>query len=214
LRILPLSTAPLAARAALRLARRVTVYGERAASLGAHLAAEHASELRRVLFICGDNRFDPYAIARWAREFGAPAEEVLGRILVARAFTGDQLAELVRRLEPASGFDVVIISGFCTSFYDEDLSHTDAARLFYRSLWHLVSLAGAGLPLLLAQSETEGPARRSYFLRDLCRASHLVLRLDGRETFTLERRGAASALPRLAALDAGGGDGQDRHALQ
>ncbi len=82
----------------------------------------------------------------------------------------------------------MIISGICTSFFDEDVAHNDAARLFYRSLWRLAGLAREGLTLLLTQSETPERSARKYFLTDLCRASGVVIRLEGEHTFTLKHR--------------------------
>ena len=199
-RILPLSVAPSVALCSLTPARKVTASGERASALALDVTARLACRQRRVLYLCADNRFDPYAVSRVAKASGVLAEEALGRVLVVRAFTAYQYAELVRRLDPDSAADLVVISGPCSTFFDEDVSLTDAARLFYRVLWRLVELARLGMTLLLAQHDRPINPRRAYFLPDLCRASNLVLHLDGRSSFTLEHHGRAT-LPRLAAAD-------------
>ena len=80
------------------------------------------------------------------------------RILVARAFTAYQLDELIHRLDPPTtvedAYGVVIVSGVCAAFLDEDVTDADAARLFYRSLWRLRDLSQEGMTLLLTESET------------------------------------------------------------
>lgn len=185
---LPISTAPIVMRAALLPACRVTVLGASASALGIQYAAQAAGENQTVVFLCGDNRFDPYAVARHARLQGCDARAVLQRILIARAFTAYQLAELLARIEPNHIAGPVIVSGLCTAFFDEDLSHTEAARLFYRTLWRVIALAQAGLALLLIESATAPSTRRAHFLTDLARASNVVIRLDGQQSCTLERR--------------------------
>jgi hypothetical protein len=166
----------------------VVVCGDQAWTLGVHLAAQMACEYKRVLYLCGDNRFDVYAVARLVRSLDENQEETLSRILVARAFTAYQLDELIHRLNPEEAFGVVIISGVCTAFFDEDVTHSDAARLFYRSLRRLGDLLRGGLTLLLTESEAPKHTKRAYFLTDLCRASNVVMRLEGEHSFTLERR--------------------------
>jgi hypothetical protein len=189
MRTLPIGSAPQAVRASLSPSRMVTVCGDRAWTLGQHLAAQMAGESTPVLYLCGDNRFDPYRIAKLVRMEQKSAEEALRRILVARAFTAYQLDELIHRLNADGGFSTVVISGIVSAFYDEDVAPNDAARLFYRSLWKLAALAREGLSLLLTQSESPKRAARNYFLNDLCRASSVVIRLEGEHSFTLERRG-------------------------
>jgi hypothetical protein len=153
-----------------------------------HIAAHAACKRNRVVFICGDNRFDPYAISRAAKAMGARPEDALRAIRIARAFTAYQLSELVDRLGAGSGEDFVVISGPCSTFFDEDVPLVDAARLFYRMLWRVVELARGGRTMLLVQGAADASARRAYFLTDLCRVSDVVLRLGGRHSFTLEQR--------------------------
>jgi hypothetical protein len=176
----------------------ITICGDGSWTLGLQLAAQMACECRRVLYFCGDNRFNPYTVARLARSHEKSPEEALGRILVARAFTAYQLDELIHRLNPQEILDdacgIVVISGFCTAFFDEDVTPNEAARLFYRSLWRLTECSREGLTLLLTQSETPKRTGRAYFLTDLCRASNVVMRLEGEHSFTLERRGGRLAI--------------------
>src|SRR5207302_196417 len=158
--------------------------------LAAHFACEQP-----VRFVCGDNYFDPYCVGRVAKSRGVAAEEALRSILIARAFTAYQLVELVQALTPTPG-QVVIITGVASAFFDDELSEIEAAKLFYRTLWHLVELSTQGLMLLLSQGSCLVPAHRSYFLRDLCLAATTVLKLE-RQGFTFERH-SQKALPQLA----------------
>lgn len=188
MRTFPLGTAPSAVNALLSPARRVTLYGPRASSLSLQYAAETACDKRPVVYLCGDNRFNPYAIARLARQLHHRREEVLNRILVARAFTGYQFNELIQRLKPNDIAGPVIISGICSTFMDEDLSDNDAARLYYRVLWRLAELADRGMAFLLCESQEIADTRRAYFLAELYRASNFIFRLDGEHSYTLEMR--------------------------
>lgn len=188
MRTLPLSSAPLAVNALLSPTRRVTLYGPGAYSISLRYAAEAACRRDQVIYICGDNRFNPYEVARLAKQFRHSREDALSRILVARAFTGYQFDELIRRLKPNEVAGPVILSGICSAFLDEDIPHNDAARLYYRTLWRLAELAGKGLAILLTESLEIAGTRRAHFLTDLYRASDFILRLDGEHSFTLEMR--------------------------
>src|SRR5262245_59673166 len=151
MRRFPLSSAPRALNALLSPARRVALYGPHASSISLHYAAETACDKSPVVYICGDNRFNPYAIARLARQLHQRCEDVLNRVLVARAFTAFQFNELIQRLKPDEAAGPVILSGICSASLDEDMSHNDAASRYYRVLWRLAGLAGRGTPLLLRQ---------------------------------------------------------------
>ena len=197
--------APLAAYASLAPTRKVVVSGEPAGGLMTYITARAVCEGKPVRVVCGDNRFDPYAVVRFAKSKGVRPKTALNSILIARAFTAYQLHELVSRLDQTACSGPVVITGPCSTFFDEDVSVVEAARLFYRMLWRLVELARDGMTLVLAQRELPKVERRAYFLRDLCYAADVVLNCDGVHTFRLEQRGRI-ALPRLAALDRQIGD--------
>ena len=184
-RTLPMSVAPNAALAALSERRTVTLCGAQASALGLNVATRLATAGRAVKWISGDNHFNPYTVAHEAYALEASPEAALGRIQIARAFTAYQLTELIGRLQPEAEPNLVIISGLCTSFLDEDVTCTDAARLFYRVLWHTLALTEQGMSFLFVQRPITEGSRRYYFFQDLCRVSHRVLYLDGRQSFRL-----------------------------
>lgn len=184
----PLEKAPLAMQALASPQRMITLYGKDAAALSFHYAADVACDQEEVLFLCGDNHFDPYAIARVAKRKRQRRDLVLGRIMVARGFTGYQFDELIKRLDPEKVRGPVIVSGVCSAFLDEDMPHNDAARLFYRAITRIIRLAERGLSILLTQSQEIASARRAYFLRDLFRASDFIFRFEQRDFFTVEMK--------------------------
>ena len=199
-KLLHIGKVKLAAFSSLAAARKVLLSGEAATSLAAYLAARTVREKKTIRFICGDNRFDTYRVARYAKQMGMRPEDALRSILIARAFTAYQMTELVDRLDCARAGELVVISGPCSTFFDEDLSIVDAARLFYRMLWRITGLARSGMSLLLVQGQIPQNTRRSYFMKDLCRSCDVVLRLAGQYSFTLEHRRRVR-LPQLAAID-------------
>jgi hypothetical protein len=215
-RTLPLSAAHTATLASLAARRTVALCGEQATTLGTSVATRVATEGRAVKWICGDNQFNPYLVAREAYALQASTEAALSRIQIARAFTAYQLAELVCRLAPAAEPNLVIISGLCTSFLDEDVPATDAARLFYRVLWRTVELAEQGMSLLLVQRPIKVRTSRYYFFQDLCRVAHRVLYLDGRQSFTLrtQLRAGLAGLSQVDQMLKEAHNGQNAHPLQ
>jgi hypothetical protein len=201
---LPINMAQSVAFASLAPARKVIAIGERARGLTMYVTARAACENRAVRIICGDNLFDPYAISCFAKRMRVRPEDALRSIRIARAFTAYQLAELVSRLDTAAPQDLVVISGPCSTFFDDDVPFVDAARLFYRVLWRVVELARGGMTLLLVQEQMPTSERRAYFLTDLSRASDVALHFGAVHTFRLEHHGRAEpprlAAPRLAAM--------------
>jgi hypothetical protein len=104
------------------------------------LCAASAASGREAVFLDGWNSFDPYAVSRVARSFGAK-QETLSRIHVARAFTEYQMDALIGDLEDALerwSPAVLAVSYFPTLF-----SGTDGRRLFEPLLARLGSLTSA-----------------------------------------------------------------------
>jgi len=165
-----------AVRELLPAVRMVTLYGNKATRLGILLAGLAACDGLRPLYLCGDNCFDPYSVAALAKTREQSPENILARVLVARAFTAYQLDELVSHLDLADGYHLVVISGICTPFFDEDVTMVEAARLFYRMVGKVIDLSRAGMNLLLTQVEPVKDNGRGYFLKDLCRKSNAALR--------------------------------------
>ncbi|MFN0123021.1 MAG: hypothetical protein ACKV2V_21180 [Blastocatellia bacterium] len=184
---LPLSAASSTALAACQPGRQLLLVGENAPAVSTELMTSMACDDRLVQFVCGDNVFNPYAVARMVKARGCQPEPVLRRIRVARPFTPWQLEELVFSLRPDDSPRVTFISGIAGSLMDDDLSRNEAARIFYRILWRIAALSKAGMTILLSQGRFTSNPARAYLLNDLRRAAAVVLQLDG-AGFTVEQQ--------------------------
>ena len=71
----------------------------------------------KIAFIDGNNRFNPYNISKYAVTQNLSPSKTLDNILIARAFTWDQMVELLEnRLAKLEHIKVVMISGITTLF--------------------------------------------------------------------------------------------------
>ena len=71
----------------------------------------------RVAFIDGNNRFNPYNVSKYAVSQKLSPQKVLENILISRAFTFDQIIEILEnRLSMLEDVKVVLISGITTMF--------------------------------------------------------------------------------------------------
>jgi RecA/RadA recombinase len=71
----------------------------------------------KIAFIDGNNRFNPYNVSKFAVTQNLSPSKTLENILIARAFTWDQMVELLEnRLASLDHIKVVMISGITTLF--------------------------------------------------------------------------------------------------
>jgi hypothetical protein len=71
----------------------------------------------KVAFIDGNNRFNPYNISKFAVSQNLSPRQVLENIIIARAFTWDQMVEILEnRLAKLEHIKVVLISGITSLF--------------------------------------------------------------------------------------------------
>ena len=161
--------------------RKALIVGERPETLTVYLSAFAASLGFNVLVADGANVFDPYVVSKFARREGIPAEGLLKKISVARAFTCHQLATLIReRLEPGlspGASSLVVLLGPCTMFFDEDVPGAEAALLFRKTLAQVQKMSETGVAFLMSQSFSGFNSRRGLFLRELARMADVVLKL-------------------------------------
>ncbi|MHA2287424.1 MAG: hypothetical protein ACXABG_01430 [Promethearchaeota archaeon] len=74
-------------------------------------------EEAKVAFVDANNRFNPYNVSKFAVSQNLSPKKVLENILIARAFTWDQMVELMEnRLSKLEQVKVVLISGITTLF--------------------------------------------------------------------------------------------------
>ena len=73
----------------------------------------------KVAYIDANNRFNPYNVSKFAVSQNLSPRKVLENIVIARAFTWDQMVELLEnRLSKLEDIKVVLISGITTLFQD------------------------------------------------------------------------------------------------
>ncbi|MBN1802135.1 MAG: hypothetical protein JW891_11545 [Candidatus Lokiarchaeota archaeon] len=78
-------------------------------------------ERAQVAFIDGTNRFNPYDISKYAVSQRLSPQRVLENILVARAFTWDQMIEILEnRLSNLEGIKVLLVSGITCLLQNHD----------------------------------------------------------------------------------------------
>ena len=71
----------------------------------------------KVAFIDGNNRFNPYNLSRYAVSFHLNPQKALENIVIARAFTWDQMVELLEhKVSKLENVKVVLISGITSMF--------------------------------------------------------------------------------------------------
>ena len=102
-----------------------------------HLCAASAASGRNAVFLDGWNSFNPYAVSRFAKSFGA-GRAALARIHVARAFTEYQMDALISNLEEA--LTCFTPSVLAVSYLSSLFSGGDGRRLLEPLLLRLRSL--------------------------------------------------------------------------
>ena len=77
---------------------------------------------KKVAFIDGNNRFNPYHISKLAVSNGLSPSKVLNHILISRAFTFEQIVEILENrlndLEESEKIKIVMVSGITTQWPD------------------------------------------------------------------------------------------------
>lgn len=123
------------------------------------LALSESSDFESpVLWLDGDNSFDPYRISELSRKQGLNSERVLEEIYISRAFTCYQMKSLIlEKLENAveehgSGF--AVITGLPGLFSGSDLSGREALRVFDPIVETLKSFRKSDLTIFLASSRS------------------------------------------------------------
>ncbi len=114
--------------------------------------------------IDGTNRFDVYALTRWAHARQLDPRPLLTRLELSRAFTCHQLHRRVLTLDAAktARWSLLCILGLLETFFDEDVRCTEAQRLLRECLAHLKDLSAHSLPILLTISAPSMPGREHF----------------------------------------------------
>jgi Rad51 protein len=123
----------------------------------------------RLYALDGDNSFRSYQISRYARELGLNPRNALNNVLVARAFTCYQMADLISRLRQHTMADSVgiVCLGMLYMFYDEDVSLPDARRLLRNVIQDLKALAQTAAILITVRPPPRKMTARLEFVNEL-----------------------------------------------
>ncbi|KXA90943.1 hypothetical protein AKJ57_03130, partial [candidate division MSBL1 archaeon SCGC-AAA259A05] len=117
-----------------------------------------------VLWLDGDNFFNPYKVSRIARRMGEKPDEILGNIYISRAFTCYQMSSLVLEKSPeAVGKHepkLLIITGIPSLFYRSDIPRSEAEKALDPVLEALPDLA-LETEMLLMTSRPDGEVKES-----------------------------------------------------
>jgi hypothetical protein len=121
---------------------------------------------RRVGVVVGDNRFDEFRLARYARAQGLDPAAILQRIIFSRPFTCHQLHHGVLNLdaEKMKAWDAFYVLGLLDTFWDEDIRYPDAVRLLQEIIARLKQFALDGLPILVTLSPPPVETTRVQFI--------------------------------------------------
>lgn len=129
-----------------------------------------SKEPGNILFIDAENRFDAYLIGKYALERHLSPEEVLKHIWVSRAFTWNQIVEILEEKTvhmPVSGILAIIVFGI-TRLYEQATSgdtsfqlYRDLARMFAginHIAWQSHSLSSRLTPPLIILTSSQASA--------------------------------------------------------
>jgi hypothetical protein len=149
--------------------------------LGTTLAGHVVLAGATVLYVDGANAFDPYIIARLAREAGRAPKPVMQRLHLSRAFTCHQLETLLTERLPGAITHyhpaLVLLSGWSHLFHDENVPAREAFRLLQNTVRRVRALAEAGQPFLATHPESPVTSRLRPLEAILVDAADAVIRL-------------------------------------
>lgn len=123
--------------------------------------------------IVGDNRFDAYLFARFAKARGLDPSALLPQIQFSRPFTCHQLHHCILDLagKGVSPWHALYVLGLLETFWDEDIRYRDATRLLNEILVRLRHIALQGLSVLVTVSLPPKETTRREFVMRVTRAS-------------------------------------------
>ncbi|KXA90466.1 hypothetical protein AKJ62_00805 [candidate division MSBL1 archaeon SCGC-AAA259D14] len=109
-----------------------------------------------VLWLDGDNSFNPYRVSELSRNYGLIPEQALGEVFISRAFTCYQMMSLIfDRLEEAVerlGPEFIVITGLPSLFSGSDLPEREALRAFDPVVKSLKKFLDTDVAILLTGS--------------------------------------------------------------
>ncbi|WDT69473.1 MAG: hypothetical protein MPW17_11810 [Candidatus Manganitrophus sp.] len=136
--------------------------------LASEMIGWRLAQSERVLFLDGDNCFNPYPITNLAKRIGHDPRLFLSSIFISRAATCHQMTTLITR-QLGIGIArhcprLVLLAEPLATFYDEAVSFTERKTLLSRAVSTLVRQAreGTWIVVLTSPSPLRTSRRRSF----------------------------------------------------
>ena len=150
------------------------------------VAAQALANGMPVAAVDGCNRFDPHAIARFARQRKMDPDVLLNRIFVSRGFTCYQMeAAITRRLVPQlqrTRSQTALIFGLLDTFYDEQAPFREVRQMLHRIVGVLEEMKSQGMSVMLACQEWNVlPKERNQLFATLKASVDHVYRMERNE---------------------------------
>ncbi|MFQ5598802.1 MAG: hypothetical protein ACE5GK_12225 [Nitrospiria bacterium] len=146
------------------------------------LSGWRLSRGERVLFLDGDNRFNPYPLVELAKEIGHDPKSFLSSLFISRAFTCHQMGSLVLN-QLQSGISthhprLVMLCAPLETFYDEAAPFIEAKNLLLHIVTALARLAPDRIFVILSPFPQKSAGRRAFFLSHLKTTAEHIFRVD------------------------------------
>lgn len=166
--------------------------------LAPRLIAWRLAQDERVLFLDGDNRFNPYPIVDLAKRLGKEPKDFLSAIFVSRAATCHQMATLITRQLPAAivryRCRLAVIASPLQTFYDEAVPFAEAKNLLSRAIPALKEAAREGVWIILLAPLSSRSGRPAAFLPMLKRAADRIFSVSGEEELLIREEDSPNRL--------------------
>ena len=152
----------------------------------AQLARQLGGLNSNIVFIDGANTFRLYQITRLAQLHHLNPKQVLDNIYIARAFTAHQLTTLImHKLKTAVqqySAKLAVTSDLLEFFLDDELSESEAQRVFSQVIAYLSNFARENHIILIATNLPHKNTKRNAYLQSLMNQSaDVVLSLEQTE---------------------------------
>ncbi|MFY9288379.1 MAG: hypothetical protein WAO98_07735 [Alphaproteobacteria bacterium] len=167
--------------------------------LASQMIGWRLAQSEQVLFLDGDNCFNPYPITNLAKRIGHDPRLFLSSIFISRAATCHQMTTLITR-QLGAGIArhrprLVLLAEPLATFYDEAISFTERKPLLSRAVNALVRQAREGTWIVILTSPPPPSHKSASLLSMLRNAADRLFSVRTNEREILIRGESASIAP-------------------